>query len=279
MFNELKEINKKPKPFEFYTAAELWTNEYTAEQMLQFHLNEDVDAASRNKEFIDRSVEWIIDNFKVNGNTKLADFGCGPGLYTTPLAETGAKVTGIDFNKVAIDHAKKVAQEKNLDIDYIVADYLKFETEEKFDLILLVFTDYCVLSPKQRKVLLNKFRTMLKPNGLLFMDVQSIEAFNKVEEKAIYEKNQLFGFWSPDDYYGFVNTYKYEEEKVSLDKYTIFEENRKRVVYNWFQYFDIESLKNEFEENGLKIVEKFSDVAGKPFNSNSDEIAVAVKKQ
>lgn len=53
MFIELKEINKKPKPFEFYTAAELWTNEYTAEQMLQFHLNEDVDAASRNKEFIE----------------------------------------------------------------------------------------------------------------------------------------------------------------------------------------------------------------------------------
>ena len=80
MFNELREINEKPKPFEFYTAAELWTNEYTAKQMLQFHLNEDVDAASRNKEFINRSVEWIIDNFKVNENTKLTDFGCGPGL-------------------------------------------------------------------------------------------------------------------------------------------------------------------------------------------------------
>ena len=215
MFNELREINEKPKPFEFYTAAELWTNEYTAEQMLQFHLNEDVDAASRNKDFINKSVEWIIDNFKVNENTKLADFGCGPGLYTTPLAETGAKVTGIDFNKVAIDHAKKVAQEKNLDINYIVGDYLKFETEERFDLIIMIFTDYCVLSPEQRKVLLSKFRTMLKPNGLLFLDVQSIEAFNKVEEKAIYEKNQLFGFWSPDDYYAFVNTYKYEEEKIS----------------------------------------------------------------
>ena len=278
MFNELKEINKKPKSFEFYTAAELWTNEYTAEQMLQFHLNEDVDAASRNKEFIDRSVEWIIDNFKVNENTKLADFGCGPGLYTTPLAETGAKVTGIDFNKVAIDHAKKVAQEKNLDITYIVGDYLKFETEERFDLIIMIFTDYCVLSPEQRKVLLSKFRTMLKPNGLLFLDVQSIEAFNKVEEKAIYEKNQLFGFWSPADYYGFVNTHKYDEEKVSLDRYTIIEENRQRNVYNWFQYFSQESLTKEFEQNGFIVNEFYSDVAGKSFDQETNEFAVVARK-
>ena len=278
MFNELKEINKKPKPFEFYTAAELWTNEYTAKQMLQFHLNEDVDAASRNKEFINRSVEWIIDNFKVNENTKLADFGCGPGLYTTPLAETGAKVTGIDFNKVAIDHAKKVAQVKNLDIKYIVADYLKFETEEQFDLIIMIFTDYCVLSPEQRKVLLSKFRTMLKPNGLLFLDVQSIEAFNKVEEKAIYEKNQLFGFWSPDDYYGFVNTHKYDEEKVSLDRYTIIEENRQRNVYNWFQYFSQESLTKEFEQNGFIVNEFYSDVAGKSFDQETNEFAVVARK-
>jgi len=29
MFEELKEINARPKPFEFYTADELWTNEHT----------------------------------------------------------------------------------------------------------------------------------------------------------------------------------------------------------------------------------------------------------
>jgi hypothetical protein len=36
MFEELKEINSRPGLFEFYTADELWTNEHTAEQMLQY---------------------------------------------------------------------------------------------------------------------------------------------------------------------------------------------------------------------------------------------------
>jgi hypothetical protein len=48
VFSELLDINKKPEPFEFYTAEELWTNEHTSKKMLEYHLNEYVDAASRN---------------------------------------------------------------------------------------------------------------------------------------------------------------------------------------------------------------------------------------
>jgi hypothetical protein len=55
MFEELERINARSEPFEFYTASDLWTDEHTSEQMLSFHLNEDVDVSSRNAAFIDRS--------------------------------------------------------------------------------------------------------------------------------------------------------------------------------------------------------------------------------
>jgi 2-polyprenyl-3-methyl-5-hydroxy-6-metoxy-1,4-benzoquinol methylase len=99
LFRELNQINSRPAAFEFYTAQELWTNEHTANQMLQYHLNESIDAASRSSKFIDRSVAWIISHFGVEQETEIADFGCGPGLYTTQLAEKGARVTGIDFSE------------------------------------------------------------------------------------------------------------------------------------------------------------------------------------
>jgi hypothetical protein len=38
MFEELKKINERPKPFEFYTASDLWTDEYISKQMLSYHL-------------------------------------------------------------------------------------------------------------------------------------------------------------------------------------------------------------------------------------------------
>ncbi len=128
MFKELKEINTRPAPFQFYTADELWTNEHTSKQMLEYHLNESIDASSRNKHFIERSVEWIVSHFEVGKNTEIADFGCGPGLYTTMLAERDAIVTGIDFSDNSLNYAKQVAAEKGLNVNYVLKNYLDFES-------------------------------------------------------------------------------------------------------------------------------------------------------
>lgn len=274
MFEKLKEINARPKPFEFYTAEELWTNEHTATQMLQYHLNDDIEASSRNSIFIKKSCEWIADNFDVKGK-KVIDFGCGPGLYASRLAQEGAFVTGIDFSANSIKYARDEANKNGLHIDYIVSDYLDFETTEKFDLIIMIMCDFCALGPAQRNVLLSKFKSILKPEGSILMDVYSLNSFEEQIEDAAYEKNQLFGFWSPNDYYAFVNTFKYENEKVVLDKYTIFEANKgDRIVYNWLQHFSVDALQAEFEIHGLDIKMRLGNVAGDEFCSCKDEFAV-----
>ena len=274
MFKELEKINNRPRPFEFYTANELWTNEYTAKQMLQYHLNESIDVSSRRAEFIDRSVEWIVSRFGVENTTTVADFGCGPGLYAKRLAEAGAQVTGIDFSENSLKYAKEVADQEGLNIDYINENYLNVETSKRFDLIIMIMCDFCALSPKQRKTLLVKLATFLKPGGFVLLDVYSLNMFDQKEESATYELNQLNGFWSPEDYYCFVNTFKYVEEKVTLDKYTIVEASRTRVVYNWLQYFSPETLEKEFVESGFTVEKLYSDVAGTPFSPESTEFAV-----
>ncbi len=278
MFQELKKINSRPRPFEFYTAGELWTNEHTAKQMLKYHLNDSVEASSRDRRFINRSIEWIASRFKVDKNSSIADFGCGPGLYTTRLAQKGAKVTGIDFSANSITYAREKSSQKGLEIKYELANYLDFDTEEKFDLITMIMCDFCALSPDQRKSMLSKFRTFLKPGGALLLDVYSLNRFHKIEESASYEFNQLNGFWSPDEYYGFVNTFKYEKEHVTLDKYTIIEKNQSRVVYNWLQYFSENLLRIEFEENALAVESFYSDVCGNELTPDSMEIAIVAKK-
>jgi 2-polyprenyl-3-methyl-5-hydroxy-6-metoxy-1,4-benzoquinol methylase len=210
--------------------------------------------------------------------TEIADFGCGPGLYTTRLAERGAIVTGIDFSNNSIEYAKQAAVQKGLKINYVQKNYLDFDTNDSFDLITMIMCDFCALSPEQRKTMLSKFQSLLKPDGSVLIDVYSLNSYNQKEESAIYELNQLNGFWSPNDYYCFVNTFKYEKEKVILDKYTIIEESRKRIVYNWLQYFSEDSIRKDFEENGLKVEEVYSDVAGKSYVSESPEIAIVAKK-
>jgi len=276
MFEELEKINERPKPFEFYTASDLWTDEHTSEQMLRFHLNGDIDVSSRKTAFIDRSVEWIVSYFDVGSGTKIADFGCGPGLYATRLAQKQADVTGIDFSGRSIQYAQKSAAGKGLSIHYVNQDYLEFETNDRFDLILMIMCDFCALGPEQRKRILGKFREILKPGGAVLLDVYSLNAFEEREEKALYEENLQSGFWSPGRYYGFLNTFRYEKEKVALAKYTIIEAARSRTVYNWLQYFSPEHLEEECRQGGFAIQGYYSDVAGTPFAPEGKEFAVII---
>ncbi|WP_345973962.1 class I SAM-dependent methyltransferase [Sulfurimonas sp. HSL3-7] len=280
MYTELKEINKKPKAFEFYTADALWADEYRSKQMLEYHLDTEIDVASRNKKFIDRSVDWIVANFSVNDKSKLCDFGCAVGFYTSALAKTGADVTGIDFSKNSIEYAEEIARKEALNIRYVHQNYLDYQTDEKYDLITMIMCDFCALSPVQRKRLLEKFRTMLNDGGAVLLDVYSLVGFGIRKETVTYEHNQLNHFWSANDYYGFLNTFKYEEEKVVLDKYTIIEEQQKNVIYNWLQYYSIDMLKTEFEASGLTINAIYNDVAGSTYSGDHTEFAVvAVKRE
>lgn len=274
MFEELEAINKRPELFSKYTASDLWTDEYTSAQMLSFHLNEEIDVSSRNTGFINRSVEWIASRFSVGKGIKIADFGCGPGLYATRLARRQALVTGIDFSKRSIEHARQVAAQESLNIRYIHQNYLEFGTDDRFDLIIMIMCDFCALSPGQRKTLLENFHVLLKPGGRILLDVYSLNAFDQREAAAFYEANLLNGFWSPNKYYGFLNTFKYGKEKVMLDQYTIVEANRTRTVYNWLQYFSPEALQRELAACGFTVDTFYSDVAGTPYDPESNEFAV-----
>jgi len=278
VFEEIENINTRPEPFEFYTASDLWTDDHTSKQMLTFHLNEEIDVSSRNAAFIDRSVEWIASQLNVGAGTKIVDFGCGPGLYATRLAQRQADVTGIDFSKRSVQYAQEVATREGLSIHYINQNYLEFETDDRFHLVLMIMCDFCALSPSQRKKILSKFHTILEPDGSALLDVYSLTAFGQRQEAATYEANLLNGFWSPNRYYGFLNTFKYEEEKVVLDKYTLIEASRTRTIYNWLQYFSPEALEREFAECGFTIEKLYSDVAGSPFDPETTEMAIVARK-
>jgi SAM-dependent methyltransferase len=274
LFSDLERIHSRPKPFEFYTADRLWTDEHTSARMLQFHLDENVDVSSRRASFMDRSVEWLAGHLNIGAGTAVADFGCGPGLYAQRLAKRGARVTGIDFSPRSIAYARGQAAAAGLDIRYVLQNYLEFTSAERFDVILMIFCDFCALSPAQRGLLLGTFHPLLAPGGRIVLDVFSLAAFGRRIESSSCAENLMDGFWSPEPYYGFREAFKYDAEKVTLDKYTIVGRGGTRTIYNWLQYFSPESLDAEFRKAGLEVAETHGDAAGKPFDAEADEFAV-----
>jgi SAM-dependent methyltransferase len=274
LFEFLQEVNRRPEPFAEYTARELWTDPHISSKMLALHLDPAVDAASRNREFLDRSADWIASHFGLASGSRVADFGCGPGLYAQRLARRGADVTGIDFSASSLRHARTEAAREGLQIDYVQADYLDFATERRFDLIIMIMCDFCALSPEQRAELLRRFRSLLAADGRVLLDVYSPAMLDAREEAATYGSDLMDGFWSPKPYFGFLNTFKYERERVLLDKYTIVERDRIRRIFNWLQCFTPTGLEGEFAGCGPQVVERWGDVAGSPYDPGATEFAV-----
>jgi len=279
MFKWLRQVNHRPRPFEFYTAEALWNDEHISKKMLEYHLKEDVDLASRNRAFVDRSAKWMMSRFNIGPGKRICDLGCGPGLYTTRFARAGADVTGVDFSERSIRYAREVAVQEELNVDYVLQNYLEFSSEKRFDLITMIYCDFCPLSPQQRANLLGIFRRHLADGGAVFLDVISLNHFDSTEETRSYEYEPDGGFWSPETYYMFLNTFKYEAEKVILNKHTVVERSRTREIFNWLACFSPESLGREFEAGGFRIVEQYCDVAGGRYETNSPQMAVVARRE
>jgi hypothetical protein len=142
----------------------------------------------------------------------------------------------------------------------------------------MIHGDFSVLSPEQRKALLQTFRKLLSEDGILLLDVASMARFREATEDTDYEFSSVGGFWSSEPHHVFTSSFKYEREHLLCDKYTVVEKDREIEIYTWNQCYSIESLKEIFEENGLKIVECFSDVSGTPLKADSRGIAVVAMK-
>ena len=62
----------------------MWTDSHISKQLLNVHLNSEIDLASRKTITIKNTVEWILGTTDLR-NLNILDLGCGPGLYSEIL--------------------------------------------------------------------------------------------------------------------------------------------------------------------------------------------------
>ncbi len=227
---------EKPKIYEKGTAF-MWTDEHISKQLLNVHLNPDVDLGSRKKSSIEKTANWILDTQKEKGKLNILDLGCGPGLYTEIFAKSGHNVTGIDISKNSIEYAKKCAIDKELDIAYLNTSYLETDLQsDKYDLIVLIFTDLGVLIPTERESLLEMIFRVLKKGGTFIFDVlKDREIETKTSPKTWEASNN--GFWKESPYLALSESFLYQKEKVILFQHNIVDAQENIETYRFWTHF------------------------------------------
>ena len=124
-----------------------WNDPEFSKRMLNEHLSQAHDAASRRFEIIDKHVGWIHNNVLKGFPTRILDLGCGPGLYTNRLARLGHQCLGIDFSPASIAYARAQAEAEGLDCKYSQEDIRAADFGDGYGLVMLIFGEFNVFRP------------------------------------------------------------------------------------------------------------------------------------
>ena len=255
-----------------------WDDPYISKSMLEAHLNQTHDGASRKNAEIEKTVCHLITSGFLKTGDRVLDLGCGPGLYSSRLCLEGMKVTGIDLSRRSIDYARAQAERDGHDIDYICADFFNIDYEGIFDAVLQVYGEICTFSDDKRDMLLSLVRRALKDDGIFIFDVSTREL--RMREGL---KNRWYfsegGFWRPGRHFVLEEGFDYPENDTWLNQYIIADEDGTVKVYRlWLHDYSLEIISRILEKNGFKVEQAWNSLSGELYSKGGDWIAIAARK-
>ena len=129
-------------------------------------------------ENLDSDLEEELESRKISKG-RILDLGTGPATQAKQLAKRGLKVTGSDVSEAAINKARELYVNNNInkdiEINFIVDDILSSKIKDKmFD---YAFDRGCfhVLPIDKRPVYIKEIKRMLDDRGILFLKCFSIK--------------------------------------------------------------------------------------------------------
>ena len=261
------------------STRELWTDPHIAEQMLEFHLDPANDAASYRHAVIERAVDWMCRRFSLNQESRYLDLGCGPGLYTLPLAKRGVQAVGIDFSGRSLEYARARAFESGAEIDYRHESYLDSDLSAEFDLITMISCDMSALVPGDRSRLLENVRGWVSKNGAFVFDFHSTARLEEAQERHSLSHSPAGGFYAEGEYLLVESRFVYESEQVTCDRYTVVPRaGAPKQLSLWHRYYSLEEMTTILGGAGLDVVEVYGSIDGSPLTGAEKDITIVAGK-
>ena len=266
--------SQTPPPL-FERGAPMWHDPYIAKQMLDYHLDSSHDIASRSPKRIEETINWIWKQLNLSAGMSLLDLGCGPGLYTSRFAKRGLQVVGIDYSQNSIDYARQSDPVST----YLCQDYTSLNVmEQQFDVITMIYGDFCVLSDSERDQLLATIRDLLKPNGSFVFDVTTPQVHAYLHNYRHWSVAPQGGFWKPAPYVVLEQGFTYPDD-VYLQQYVVLEDSGLQTIYrNWYHDYTPSTLTDMLKHNEYSNFEIYGGLDSSDFVDNSDWCAVILQR-
>lgn len=136
-------------------------------------MNETTALQAWNERYAASDYVWSVDvNQFVEANLvdlqpgDAIDLGAGEGRNAVWLAERGWRVTAVDFSRVGLDKAERLAAEHGVLVEIVEADATEYQPGRLVDLVVV---SYLQLPPEGRRTVLEHAKSWLRPGGTVFV--------------------------------------------------------------------------------------------------------------
>jgi SAM-dependent methyltransferase len=224
----------------------------------------------RNETDARKLFDLIIANIQIPINGKVMDLACGPGRHSILFAHKGFKVTGVDLSDNLLKVAGLAARKEKLDIKFVEADLRHIELEDKFDLVVNLFTSFGFFDNDEDNFSIFKTASkLLLPGGYFVFDFLN-SSF--IENNLVRESSEV----KPHE--KIIQKRRIEGDRVIKD-IIIHHNGTVKTFYESVKLYRKEELDRAIRDNGLAIKKTFGDFSGSDFiEAASPRIIIIAQK-
>jgi 2-polyprenyl-3-methyl-5-hydroxy-6-metoxy-1,4-benzoquinol methylase len=221
----------------------------------------------RNSADAEKLINLILNSIELKNESKILDAACGAGRHSIILAQNGFNVTAFDLSKELLNIGKKKAEELKLSINFINADIRKFFINEKFDLVINLFTSFGYFeTDKENYSFINNAFSMLNEKGWYVLDFLN---------KTFVEKNLISHSERKVNSQIIIENRKIIANRV-IKEIQIIEGEKQRNFVESVKLYSAEDIIKSFENIGFKLKKIFGNYIGEEFNREKSERLITI---
>lgn len=232
---------------------------YQRKSMMYDRLATYYDALVKDEEATQAWVQWMEQ--RITSPATILELACGSGEITLQLANDGFEMTALDLSQSMVQQAKqKPGAEK---IQFYCQNMLELDNLGSYDAIGCFCDSFNYLIMEEEvEQLFQQVHNHLKPEGLFFFDTHSLDRLQEFEE----EYNETGAFEDCEYQWSIMSEENriYQDFAFYLPDGTIHQEHHLQRVYTpeyleqeLQKYFEIESVKTDFDQEGICEGEKY----------------------
>ena len=233
-----------------------WDDPDFSKRMLNEHLSQDRDLASRRTETIDSHVDWIHNEILNSRQSRLLDLGCGPGFYSDRLAALGHTCYGIDFSPASIEYARQHSPYPD-SCEYVLGDIRIVDYGLDYDLAMMIYGEFNAFPPTDAEVTLAKMYAALKPGGYILIEAHTFDAVREVGSAGNSWYQSESGLFSDRPHFCLTANQWHESEAVARTRFTVIDGECSDVsIYdNTLQAYSPDDYRSLLQSGGFSQIE------------------------